>query len=197
MGDEVIVLPAYDVDDPDPPFFDESECDYITVRHPHHSCHRRIVDLPLWDETLASRSNESAPADRGIHYGTLITACTILADNLPGGYLARDREGTDRLIPADTSTDASWDNIVRGVSMCYLHFPGFPLDSPPYRIVGSFDEWIFPHGNLHPRWMVSRLAALHFRRLTTSRCRSLHRRSHDNSEERDPRPCLWQWPIVM
>ncbi|KAI8947199.1 hypothetical protein F4801DRAFT_520271 [Xylaria longipes] len=40
-----------------------------------------------------------SPFCRGVHYGTALTACQIIANNAFDGYLAIDREGRERVNP--------------------------------------------------------------------------------------------------
>jgi hypothetical protein len=148
----VIIHLPYDIEHPDPPFYDEASINTlasIRIRHPHlPPAHNQILVLPLCD---VADDN----AQRGIHYGTLISACTIVAGNLPDGYLTRDLEGNDRIVSVNVSTDDAWDRVIQGVFDCFLHFPGYPIDGDAYDLVDSFADWEFPHNHFPAKWMVS------------------------------------------
>jgi hypothetical protein len=145
----VVVYDPYDPDNPSPPFWPvrSRPTAYITIHQPHPSYPNsasETIRLPLYDRVGRADGTESTQF--GMHYGTLITACTIVAGNVSDAFLTHDREGQKRLVPADAAIEDIGDDVIVGVTECFLHLPGWSLDidSEPYPIVGSFEEWVFP-----------------------------------------------------
>lgn len=85
----------------------------------------------------------------GIHYGFLITACSIFTGNSTGGFLTHDREGKDHLLER---TD-NWDHVLVGVTSCYFHL-NRPTAVGPYPVCSSFAHWTFPHRTFPRKWLV-------------------------------------------
>lgn len=85
----------------------------------------------------------------GIHYGTLITACSIVTGNSTDGFLTHDREGKDHLVDC---ADNNWDRVLVDVTSCYFHLNR--PSSTPYPVCPSFAHWNFPHKTFPRKWLV-------------------------------------------
>lgn len=109
-------------------------------------------------------------AEGGVHYGLAHTACAIIANNHFDGFLARDREGNDR-VQLDWQAclpyrDEGYFFHVPHPGTC--HLPRSPIkftdvviyidnsegSAEPYRwpFVPSFLDWKYPHNNLPGPW---------------------------------------------
>ncbi|GAP88680.1 putative conserved hypothetical protein [Rosellinia necatrix] len=101
-----------------------------------------LFSLPRLD-----RSPTSSP---GVHYGTALTACQIVANNAFHGYLATDREGSERV---DPDSDLDRDHLLTKSDYWFI----VPADEDagpnplPYPVVPSFRDWTFPHREI-PNW---------------------------------------------
>lgn len=119
----------------------------VSFCHPgYEPPHDLLFKLPRLDQ-------EHASPTKGIHYGTALTACQIVANNALNGYLATDRAGRHRV-----HGDA--DSVLTGTRYWF-----FTADTPaeatsatdkgaglhakvPYPVVPSFQDWPFPHQEL-------------------------------------------------
>lgn len=79
----------------------------------------------------------------GLHYGTALVACGLIAGNAWNGYFTVDRHG-----PRVSLRD---DEVLLGKTY-YYHVPSGTENSTNYAIFPSFQHWTFPHGNLPPNW---------------------------------------------
>ncbi|OXV10779.1 hypothetical protein Egran_01460 [Elaphomyces granulatus] len=101
---------------------------FVTFLHPgYEDPFNRLCTLPAAD-------------DGGVHYGTALTVCGIIANNAFNGYFAKER-GADR-------EPREWDSILRGVKF-YFFASNNPDDQ--YPVVTSFANWQFPL-TLPPEW---------------------------------------------
>ncbi|CAN8105394.1 unnamed protein product [Discula destructiva] len=101
----------------------------ISFRHPGYDDAEGVLfTLPRLDVTTAEQ------AIAGVHHGTALLACQVIANNAFDGYLTTDRERQHRVsLPLDAIllNDDYWfaaggDNVV-------------------YPVVPRFEEWQFPH----------------------------------------------------
>ncbi|KAI0443015.1 hypothetical protein F4803DRAFT_517130 [Xylaria telfairii] len=112
--------------------------DEIQFHHPKYSPpHDILFILPRLDRSSTSL--------QGVHYGTALTACQIVANNAFDGYLATDREGRERV---DCNLD--FDHLLTQ-SDYWFFVASTPQNLNPYPIVPSFQDWAFPHQGI-PRW---------------------------------------------
>jgi hypothetical protein len=119
-------------------------------------------------ETVA----EDVEASVGLHHGTVLTICGIIADNIFDVYLSYDREGArrvdwhyDSILPAGEY----WAHVPRpsstpveaGQQQTHESASAAPLREEhnttarrqtPYPIVPNFENWRFPHGRLPALW---------------------------------------------
>ncbi|KAI0465895.1 hypothetical protein F4859DRAFT_499383 [Xylaria cf. heliscus] len=95
--------------------------------------------LPRLDHSSVS----SASSLKGVHYGTALTACQIIANNAFDGYLATDREGRERV-------DLNLDHLLTESQYWFFTGSAHP-NLNPYPIIPSFQDWAFPHQEI-ARW---------------------------------------------
>ena len=84
----------------------------------------------------------------GLHYGTALIACGLVAGNVWNGYFTVERHD-----PRITLRD---DEVLLG-KRYYFHVPSCTESSSTesssnYAIFPSFEHWTFPHDNLPPTW---------------------------------------------
>lgn len=113
-----------------------SDAGYISFRHPGQPLDQgpnKILELPAFD-------------NGGLHVGTALIACGIIAGNRWDGWLTKELGGE----PLDCDSDA----ILTDPSY-YFHLPRpeDASDSWRYSIYPSFRHWVFPHNNLPPTWL--------------------------------------------
>ena len=105
----------------------------IRFRHPHYEDNdddNIFLDLPAFDHE-----------DGGLHHGTALTACGIIACNTWDGFLTETKNGT--------RVQEGHDDILMG-SEYYFHNPAFANNELPYPLFACFNDWLFPHGSLPP-----------------------------------------------
>ncbi|KAI1288301.1 hypothetical protein F5Y03DRAFT_379872 [Xylaria venustula] len=109
----------------------------IEFRHPGYNppCDTLFM-LPRLDRSSASSL-------KGVHYGTALTACQIIANNAFNGYLATDREGRERV-------DLNLDHLLTE-SQYWFFASSTYQNQNPYPIIPSFQDWAFPHQDI-ARW---------------------------------------------
>ena len=121
----------------------EDDPHYITIKHPCFSAKSGS------DKFLRFRTFDTETG--GLHYGTVILACGIIACNRFDGVLTTDQKGAQTL---------ELDNEdVMPVGTYYYHLQppsnlvsNQPLSDPyPYPIFPSFADWKFPHDSM-PSW---------------------------------------------
>ncbi|KAF2963305.1 hypothetical protein GQX73_g10262 [Xylaria multiplex] len=116
----------------------------VAFCHPYYDPpHDVLFRLPRLDHCSSSI--------KGIHYGTALAACQIVANNAFNGYLATDRAGKRRV-------NCTHDNLLTGAR--YWFFDTAPSIDPsssttyptiPYPVVPSFQDWAFPHQRFNQR----------------------------------------------
>ncbi|KFZ13764.1 hypothetical protein V501_03532, partial [Pseudogymnoascus sp. VKM F-4519 (FW-2642)] len=77
----------------------------------------------------------------GLHFGTALTACQIVAGNCQNGFFTRQRDGPKIKI--------QFDELLRH-KIYYFYNPD--IKDPMYPVYKSFGDWSFPHDNLPPQW---------------------------------------------
>ncbi|KAI1120125.1 hypothetical protein F5Y10DRAFT_139903 [Nemania abortiva] len=97
------------------------------------------------------RLDRSSTPPNGVHYGTALTACQIVANNAFHGYLATDREGSKRVDPDLLSRDHLLTKPDYWFIVPADGHPGPDPNPPPYPVVPSFRDWTFPHREM-PNW---------------------------------------------
>jgi len=136
---------AVDLRDPPPnaavvPRFSTPNPPQIIFHHPAYRS-TRLIDLPAFD------GNDACP---GLHHGTALLICGIVAGNQFDGWLSRTRDGKRLKLGSDD---------LLPVGEYYFHVPcpgdtGTEEQQAPYRypVVPTFRHWAFPHDNLPPAW---------------------------------------------
>lgn len=118
--------------------------------HPSYPDHDNLLfTLPLLDPVHALSYNQEPrfdcpPTAFGIHFGTLITACMVVACNTPG-RLCLDRNGLRPI-------EAAWNQVLTGVTVCYYHAET-ATPQVPYPTCPSFWHWEFPHDKIPDQWL--------------------------------------------
>lgn len=103
----------------------------ISFRHPGYDDPEDILfTFPRLDRP--QQDPRAAPA--GVHHGTALLACQIVANNAFDGYLTTDRAGTCRVT-------VSRDGVL--LDDDYWFTVG---GDDVYPVVPRFEEWQFPHG---------------------------------------------------
>ncbi|KAM3547455.1 hypothetical protein ARSEF4850_010020, partial [Beauveria asiatica] len=104
----------------------------IRLRHPAYPDSENIlISLPALD-------------DGGIHYGTAHAVCAILANFQYKGYFT--------LTPKGEAVDCDGDDILMAADY-YFQIPGVHK----WEVVANFGSSVFPHGDLHPLWLLDSL----------------------------------------
>ena len=103
---------------------------FVSFLHPANSL--PFLDFPAYDY---------CPPNGGIHYGTAIAACEILACN----YLSASRNRND-----NGRVNVDWDTIIP--SGDYYYHLEMETPGPLYPICQDFSCWEFPHKNLPSSW---------------------------------------------
>ncbi|CAN8097127.1 unnamed protein product [Discula destructiva] len=116
----------------------------VSFRHPGYLEDDVLLTLPRLDS-----SSQRGAARAGVHHGTALLACQIVANNAFTGYLTTDREGNNRVsdsVPPDgvLLEDDYWF-IVHGEAALGEEAPGEDARAYVYPVVPRFEEWRFPH----------------------------------------------------
>ena len=117
------------------PTFSGTPGDTIAIKHPYY--------LDDFFQNVLMRLHAFDRLGGGLHYGTALIACGLVAGNIWNGYFTVDRDG-----PQITLID---DEVLLGKSY-YFHVPSSTENSSNYAIFPSFEHWTFPHNNLPPTW---------------------------------------------
>lgn len=104
----------------------------ITFRHPGYKLDNVLFTLPRLD---ASPQTGGAA---GVHHGTALLACQIIANNAFDGFLTTDQEGVHRV-----STATALDGVLLDDDYWFQVERGDDVDI--YPVVPRFEEWQFPH----------------------------------------------------
>ena len=78
----------------------------VIIRHPAYSDHNELLSFNAWDH---GRS--------GVHLGTVLLACQLVACNEFNGFLTKDRNGSERITGPDDSL------LVRGIYFFHVRPP--------------------------------------------------------------------------
>ncbi|KAK4146081.1 uncharacterized protein C8A04DRAFT_35347 [Dichotomopilus funicola] len=121
---------------PRPPkqFLELLSRDSIRFLHPGYRTENILLSLARVDRTTSTSIH-------GVHHGTALTACQIIAGNaFTNSFLALDKEGLQQVrVPVhDILTEEEYYFIVEG--------------SERYPIVPSFQDWEFPHSRIPDWW---------------------------------------------
>ncbi len=112
--------------------------------NPHHQIRFRHPHYPESSNVLITLFAPDRPAG-GIEYGVAHAACGVISGNRWDGWFTTTVEGTAL-------------TLTYGDILCerdyYFHLPESSLETP-YAIVPTFQQWKFPHENLHPCWHAS------------------------------------------
>ncbi|CAN8106466.1 unnamed protein product [Discula destructiva] len=112
----------------------------ISFRHPgYRDLSDVLFELPRLD---TSPQTERA----GVHYGTALLACQIVANNSFHGYLATDRDGQQRV-------SLTLDGVLLEDNYWFIVPVTGDSAESVYPVVSRFEEWRFPHNHMGSlRW---------------------------------------------
>lgn len=141
----------------------------VTILHPGYTSKNRLLELLALD-----MMGENGQSGAGIHHGTALLICGIIAGNVWDGWFTVGRTGA--------RVDMSREGVLTGQEY-YFHVPQPEIgignsegnnavasvsigagtgaavarqgqERPPYQypIVPSFQHWQFPHDNMPPDW---------------------------------------------
>jgi len=105
----------------------------VAFCHPYYDWPDKLFTLPKLDST----SSTTSLASKGVHHGTALLACQIIANNTFSGYLAIDREGLQRV-----DSDKGRDELLTGDRYWFIADGSNPGDD--YPVVPRFEDWRFP-----------------------------------------------------
>ena len=107
----------------------------VIIRHPAYSDHNELLSFNAWDY---GRS--------GVHLGTVLLACRLVACNEFNGFLTKDQNGSEQITGPDDSL------LHTGVYFFHVR-----EQDPAYKypIYSSFKDWTYPHGKLPSSWVGS------------------------------------------
>lgn len=117
----------------------------IAFKHPHcpETFDQNVIfSLQAYD-IIANEEGNRDNANGGLHCGTALVACGIVAGNAWNGYFTLESHGE--------KLDMRNDQLLTG-SAYYFHIPSATGESLEYAVYPSFDRWAFPHGNLPTAW---------------------------------------------
>jgi HNH endonuclease len=122
------------------PLFATENPPQITFHHPGYQS-TRLIDLPAFDES---------DSHTGLHHGTALLICGIIADNTWNGWLSRTKDGE----PLGSGPE---DLLVETEYFFFVPWPestGIGHRTGPYKypIIPTFREWPFPHQHPPPGW---------------------------------------------
>lgn len=128
---------------------DSMSASFISFRHPGYPDeHNLLFRLPALDGPGHADASSS-----GLHHGTALWACSIIACNLDG-FLS-----PTRLHPGQSEVATPTIDSLLTASEYYFYpstFHGSQIDSDiQYAVCPSFDDWQFPIGQLPSEWRQS------------------------------------------
>lgn len=143
----------------------------VRIKHPGYNAPTDILITLNAVDLLPGDAVASGELSFGLHHGTVLTICAIIANNAFDVYLTYDREGTrhvdqhgqpDSILPAgtywaqvpqptSTPTEAGQQDSPEPTSAAQE--PDADAVATPYPIVPDFQNWRFPHGQVPPPWL--------------------------------------------
>ncbi|KAK3290675.1 uncharacterized protein B0H64DRAFT_378473 [Chaetomium fimeti] len=111
--------------------------EFIEFRHPHYDAPSNIL--------IQFPRTEVVDHQRGVHYGTALVACQIIANNaFSTGSLALDPNGEELVV-------LDFDDVLTNSYYYFIVAGSYNRDNP-YPIVPSFQDWEFPHNQIPDAW---------------------------------------------
>ncbi|KAI9651716.1 MAG: hypothetical protein M1829_002464 [Trizodia sp. TS-e1964] len=114
--------------------YDNQRANEITILHPGYP-----------DANLDNVLLQLSAFDReggGLHYGTALSACRIIAGNTTTGFFKEHRNSS--------KIDLRFDELLLAKKY-YFYVSGSDIDGV-YPIVPSFQHWLFPHNQFPAEW---------------------------------------------
>lgn len=141
---------------PCPHFLPSFPTSYITFRHPGYPGSGNILcRLPTYDGLIllheGGADNDANAAVFGLHYGTALQACSIIACNAEGIL-----SSTILDITAQPGPPSDW-NVLLTAKVYYFYPSAWIASRDPavlvYPVCPGFQDWQFPHGLLPKEWV--------------------------------------------
>lgn len=128
---------------------------YVHFRHPGYDDTRNLMfRLEAFDRYHIHQSADAPYQDHwGVHHGTALRACSIIACNLDG-FLSPTRLTTPRMTETPVgapSLESSphLDDVLTGTN--YYYYPLSDTDDV-YPVCSGFEHWPFPHTKVPLEW---------------------------------------------
>lgn len=132
---------------PQPCLAASAQWQFINFRHPGYRDGSNHL-LRLFASDIPSSGNGC-----GLHAAVALTACGIVAGDRWDGWLSEHKDPGEDESQRIYLNAAGMDKILEA-SCYYFHLPPTGRDLfQPYPIVPTFQEWLFPHGQLPPSWI--------------------------------------------
>lgn len=107
----------------------------VIIKHPAYSDANNLLSFYAWDN------------GSGIHLGTVLLACRLVACNEFNGFLTKDRNGIQQITKSEDSV------LEPGIYFFHVRPP--QPDIYRYPIYPSFKEWRYPHNSVPNSWVGS------------------------------------------
>ncbi|KAN0071962.1 hypothetical protein V8E54_009691 [Elaphomyces granulatus] len=117
------------------PAYPQEFVDRVIIEHPAYSDAHDLLSFYAWDN------------GSGIHLGTVLLACRLVACNEFDGFLTKDRNGTQQITKSEDSV------LEPGIYFFHVRPP--QPDIYRYPIYPSFKEWRYPHNCVPNSWVGS------------------------------------------
>ncbi|KAM5353279.1 hypothetical protein ACJZ2D_016824 [Fusarium nematophilum] len=133
----------------------------VVIRHPHYpEDQNTLLRFPRLD--VASRRDETdSKCTYGAHYGTVLSACQIVAGNASTAFLSHDRRGKTPVLLGYDDVLIHREYFLQVPQGRVLSQTSHPFDSGaflgiddlrPFAILCDFEVWQFPHDGLPEAW---------------------------------------------
>ncbi|KAL1970664.1 hypothetical protein VTN77DRAFT_4308 [Rasamsonia byssochlamydoides] len=117
------------------PAYPQRNVDRVIIKHPAYPDHNDLLSFYAWDN------------GSGIHLGTVLLACRLVACNEFDGFLTKDRNGTQQI------TDSEDSVLAPGIYFFHVRPP--QPDIYRYPIYPCFKDWRYPHDSVPNSWVGS------------------------------------------
>lgn len=128
-----------------------TDAPFIQFRHPGYQTGYDLMFRLSANDRCSPAADTDTPVPAlapqwGIHHGTALQACTIVACNLDG-VLSPVRLGRQSDVPVSSPQDVLTESS-------YWFYPrGWSPTDEPYPVCPDFDNWQFPHESIPTDWM--------------------------------------------
>ncbi|KAH6889958.1 hypothetical protein B0T10DRAFT_43778 [Thelonectria olida] len=116
----------------------------LKIRHPHYPYPESLLVAFSLVDIAPNRKLADSDYQFGVHHGTVLTACQIIAGNAKQAYLSYDQLG-------EKPVQLPYNGILTQKTY-YLQVPQGIDGGIPYAIVQDFNNWSFPQDGLPRSW---------------------------------------------